>query len=89
MDRSNKDRPNTIDAAVDEIIAELPLDACVSTANLKEDELRVLELTLGKFIQHKLDQLGVGVNEALREDCIARPGEESMDDADSATVILR
>ena len=42
---------NTVDQVVDEIIAELTLAEMVGTADLCEDELRVLELTLGKYIR--------------------------------------
>ena len=40
---------NTVDAVVDVIISELTLAERVGTADLDEDEFRVLELTLGKF----------------------------------------
>ena len=39
---------NTVDQVVDEIIADLTLAEKVGTADLDEDELRVLELALGK-----------------------------------------
>ena len=37
---------NTVDKIVDEIIAEMPLDDRVKTANLDEDGLAVLQLAL-------------------------------------------
>ena len=58
---------NTVDQVVDEIIAELTLAEKVGTADLGEDELRVLELTLGKYIRYRLDQLDVGVNTEAHE----------------------
>ena len=79
---------NTVDQVVDEIIADLTLAEKVGTADLNEDELRVLELALGKYIRHKLDQLDVAVNKKLMEDCIAKSGE-SLDEIDAATVILK
>ncbi len=79
---------NTVDQVVDGIIAELPLESRISTANLDEDEFRVVELTLGKYIRHKLDQLDVIVNKKLMEDCLEK-SEESLDEVDAATVILK
>ena len=89
MNQSDKQKPNTVDAVVDEIIAELTLEEKVGTANLGEDEYRVVELTLGKFIRHKLDQMDVDVNETLRDDCISRSERSTLDDADAAAVVLK
>ena len=80
---------NTVDQVVDDIIAELTLEEKVGTADLDENEFRVLELTLGKFIRYKLDQLDFGANEALRDDCISRSGRSTLNDADAAAVILK
>ena len=88
MNQSDKHNPNTVDAVVDEIIAELTLEEKVGTANLGEDEYRVVELTLGKLIRYKLDQMDVGVNKELMKDCLAR-SEESLDEVDAATVIIK
>ena len=79
---------NTVDQVVDEIIAELTLAESVGTADLDEDELQVLELTLGKYIRYRLDQLDVGVNKKLMKDCLSKSGE-SLDEVDAATVIIR
>ncbi len=89
MNKSRKHKPNTVDIVVEEIIAELTLAERVGTADLDENEFRVVELTLGKLIRYKLDQLDVGVNEALRDDCISRSGRSTLDDADAAAVILK
>ena len=88
MNQSNKHTPSPVETVVEDIIAELTLEESVGTANLGEDEFRVLELTLGKYLRHKLDQLDMDVNKALRDECIARSGKESVDDADAANVIL-
>ena len=88
MDMPDK-RPDTVDQVVDELIAELPLEPKVSVANLGKDELRVLEETLGKYLRFRLDQLDTVVNEALRDDCIARSDDKTLDDVDTATVILK
>ncbi len=44
MDKQNRHH-NTVDAVVNELIAELPLELRVSIANLAEVEFRVIELT--------------------------------------------
>ena len=79
---------NTVDAVVDVIISELTLAERVGTADLDEDEFRVIELTLGKYIRHKLDQLDVGVNKELMKDCLEKSGE-SLNEVDAATVIIK
>ncbi len=88
MDNHTK-RHDTVDKVVNELIAELPLEPRVSIADLEEGEFRTFELALGKYLRYKLDQQDIGVNEALRDDCIARSGEPTLDDADAATVILK
>ena len=88
MNQSNKHNPKTVDAVVDILISELTLAEMVATADLGEDELRVLELTLGKYIRYRLDQLDVGVNKKLMEDCLVKSGE-SLDEVDAATIIIK
>ena len=88
MNQSDKHNPNTVDAVVDILISELTLAEMVGTADLGEDELRVLELTLGKYIRYRLDQLDVGVNKKLMKDCLSKSGE-SLDEVDAATVIIK
>ena len=87
MNQSDKNNPQTVDAVVNEIIADLTLAERVGTADLDEDEFRVVELTLGKFIRYKLEHLDFGVNTELMKDCLLKSGE-SLDEVDAATVIL-
>ena len=89
MNQPNNICPNKVDQIVDDIIADLTLEERVGTADLDEREFRVVELTLGKLIRYKLDQLDVGVNEALRDDCISRSGKSTLSNTDAATVILK
>ena len=88
MNQSDNHNPNTVDAVVDILISELTLAERVGTADLGEDELRVLELTLGKYIRYRLDQLDVGVNQKLMKDCLSK-SRESLNEVDAATVIIR
>ena len=88
MKQFEKNHPNTVDQVVNEIIAELPLEARVSTANLDENEFRVVELTLERFIRDRLDKMDVAVNKKLMEDCLEKAGQ-SLDEVDAAAVILK
>ena len=89
MNQPNNNCLNTVDQVVDDIIADLTLAERVGRADLDENEFRVLELTLGKLIRYKLDQLDVGANETLRDDCISRSGKSTLSDTDAAAVILK
>ena len=88
MNPSDNHNPNTIDAVVEEILAELTLVEKVSAADLDENEFRVLELIMGKLIRYNLDQKDVAVNKELMRDCLAKAGE-SLNEVDAATVILK
>ena len=88
MNPSDNHNPNTVDAVIDEIIVELTLAERVAAADLNEDELRVLVLTLGKYIRHKLDQMDFGVNTKLMKDCLAKSGEP-LNEVNAAAVVLK
>jgi hypothetical protein len=88
MNQSDKHNPNTVDAVVDVIIDELTLEERVGTGNLEEDEFRVIELTLGKYIRHRLDQFDVSINKELMKDCLEK-SKESLNEVDAATVIIK
>ena len=88
MNQSDKIIPKTVDAVVEVIIADLTLAERVGTADLNENEFRVLKLTLGKLIQYKLDQLDVDVNKELMNDCLVMSGE-SLSEIDAVTVIIK
>ena len=88
MNQSDKHKHSTVDAVVEEIIVELTLAERVATADLEENEFRVIELTLGKYIRHRLDQMDVGVNQKLMKDCLKKSGEP-LNEVDAATVIIK
>jgi len=88
MNQSDKNCLNTVDQVVNEIIAELTLAERVATADLEENEFRVIELMLEKYIRHRLDQMDVGVNHKLMKDCLSK-SRESLNEVDATTVILR
>lgn len=88
MNQSGRNNPNTVDQVVEQIISELTLEEKVRTANLRDDEFHVLELTLRKYIRQLLNQMDASVNKELMNDCLEMAGK-SLNEADAATVILR
>jgi len=81
MNQSPKNSLDTIDAVVDDIIAEMPLDDRVRTANLDEDGLLVIQLALGKYLRHLLKNQSEDVNRKLFKACVQRSGNENLDEA--------
>ena len=79
MHQPNNHNLNTVDAVIDDIIAEMPLDDRVRTANLDEDGVLVLQLALGKYLRYLLDNQSEDVNKKLLEDCIKQSGNETLD----------
>jgi len=78
--------PKTVDEAVDQIIADMPLQDRVQMANLKEEELEVLNLSLGVYIIDRLVQKGV--NKELHESCCAVSGNDNLSEKEGAFVII-
>ena len=89
MNQSDKNYLTTVDQVIDEIIAEMPLDDRVRTANLDEDGLLILQLGLGKYLRYLIDNQSEDVNEKLMKDCIKQSGNETMDEAEAASYILK
>jgi hypothetical protein len=89
MNQSDKHKPNTVDAVIEEIIAEMPLDDRVRTANLDEDGIAVAQLALGKYLRYLIDNQSEDVNEKLLKDCIKQSGNETLDEDEAALYILK
>jgi len=89
MNQSDKHYLTTVDQVIDEIIAEMPLDDRVRTANLDEDGLLILQLGLGKYLRYLIDNQSEDVNEKLMKDCIKQSGNETLDEAEAASYILK
>jgi hypothetical protein len=89
MNQSDKNYITTVDQVIDEIIAEMPLDDRVRTANLDKDGLLVLQLGLGKYLRYLIDNQSEDVDEKLMTDCIEQPGNETLDEAEAASYILK
>ena len=89
MNQSDKHYLTTVDQVIDEIIAEMPLDDRVRTANLDEDGLLILQLGLGKYLRYLIDNQSEDVNEKLLKDCIKQSGNKTSDEAEAALYILK
>ena len=89
MNQSDKNRLNTVDQVIDDIISEMPLDDWVKTANLDEDGLLILQLGLGKYLRYLIDNQSEDVNKKLLKDCIKQSGNETLDEAEAASYILK
>ena len=89
MNQSDKNRLNTVDQVIDDIISEMPLDDWVKTANLDEDGLLILQLGLGKYLRYLIDNQSKDVNKKLLKDCIKQSGNETLDEAEAASYILK
>jgi hypothetical protein len=74
MTESSEKTITLLDALITGIIHDLPLEGRVSTANLDEDEFRVLELVLGKYMRHRLNELNQQGNKELLHECRAKSG---------------
>ena len=68
---------------------DLPLEDRVMVANLDEDDLKVLEAILAKYIGNNLEQLSELGNDELLNECRARSGDKSMDDAGATVFIMQ
>ena len=81
------DQPQTVDEAVDQIIAEMPLSDKVAVAKFTDEQNDILKHTLGIYLRNQLRHKSV--NKELMEDCIAKSGIKDLDEDEAATVILR
>ena len=72
MNHSNKNSLDTVDAVVEDIIAEMSLKDRVRTANLDEDGLTVLQLALGKHLRYLLNNQSKDVSKKLLKNCIKK-----------------
>jgi hypothetical protein len=89
MNQSNNQPQSLLDALINDILAEMPLEDMVRFANLAGYEVQVLEAVLSKLITYRLEKLDDRVNEDLLQECIESSGNESLDKAEAATFILK
>ena len=89
MSLPNKHKLNTVEAVIDDIIAEMSLDDRVRTANLDEDGILILQLALGKYLRYLIENQSEDVNKKLLKDCIKQSGNETLDKAEAPLYILK
>lgn len=79
--------PKTAEAAVDIIIHEMHLKDRTLMANLREEEIAPLQLTLGLYIKKKLD---IWSHDAtLYDACVAAAEREHMDRSNMPMVLIK
>jgi hypothetical protein len=79
--------PTTTEAAVDIIINEMHLKDRTLMANLKKEELAPLQLTLGLYIQKKLDIWSR--DPTLYQACVASAEKENLDKSNLPMVLIQ
>ena len=89
MNQSDKRQYSLLDALITDLIEELPLESRDRAANLDENELRVFETILGKFLTYRLEKLDEQVNDELLIECIAKSGDISLDEVGASAFILK
>jgi hypothetical protein len=90
--RNNEPRPpsvspRTADEAVTLILEDMSLKNQTTLANLREEELPSLQLTLGRYIITRLDQWTH--DEAFTASCIAAAEEEGVDISNLSIMMIR
>ena len=79
--------PGDVDTAVDIIIHEMHLKDRILMANLRKEELASLQMTLGLYIQRKLD---IWLQDAtLYASCVAAAEEEKLDKSNMPMVLIK
>ncbi len=89
MNSRDHNTQSLLDALITDLIAEMPLADRVRTANLEENEIRIPQLTLRKYVKHRFDQLTETGNEKLKKECIKISGIRSLNDSEAASIILK
>jgi len=85
--KKRKNLPCTVDEAVHKIMSGMSLKDRTALANMAEDKLQFLQLTLGLYIKNKLDQWAV--NEELMKSCRALSKDENLSRVDTSTIIMK
>ena len=84
--RTSHGLPRSISEAVSRLLTGMSLKDRATVANMTEEELTNLKLTLGSYIR---DAFGIGSgNEKLIEDCRTASGDPALPRKEAATVII-
>ena len=81
------DRPRTVDAVVDKLLAKLSLREKTMIANIPEENLKNLYHALEADIQNEF-RLWL-TNDELLESCRVVSGQNDLDENDAALVIIK
>jgi hypothetical protein len=81
------DLPKTVDEAAIDIITGMDLRDRSMLANLSEEEIMPLQLTLGLYIDQKMAVSSI--NESLKESCIQACRAEGLDESNPSMVIIK
>jgi hypothetical protein len=89
MNDHDQNNLTLIDALITYIINALTPEERFGIADLKEHELKMLQLVMGKYMVYRIDQLNEQGNEQLLKECIERSDNESLYDADASVFISK
>jgi len=79
--------PKTVDAATDIILNEMHLKDRILMANLREEEIAPLQLSLGLYIKEKLDVWSK--DQLFFDSCVAAAENENLDKTNMPMVFIR
>ncbi len=85
--KEQKNLPQTVDEAVHQIMSEMSLKDRTTMANMKEEKLKIFQLTLGLYIKNKFAEWAV--SEELMKSCMELSKDEDLSREDASTVILK
>jgi hypothetical protein len=86
MNNPIKFNPGPVDKIIDDLISGMSLRERSVFADLTEEQLLPLQLTLTKYIAEKL--ITTTAKEEVLEDCIKIAEDEDLTESESACVIL-
>ena len=87
MTEPDKHIPALLFAMVMDIINDMPLDVRVTIANLEEDDIWVMELTLGKYLLSRLKQFDDDRLMQLSDDCLSITDDQAEKINEIQTVL--
>jgi putative molybdenum carrier protein/uncharacterized protein DUF6794 len=79
--------PENVETAIDIIIDAMPLKDRTQMANMREEEIAALQLTLGLYIKGKLDRWSG--HAAFMQSCAAAAKREKMDPSNMSMVLIK
>jgi len=82
-----KDKPRTVDRALERLLFEMPLKDKMTLARMRSDELAMIHSSLAEFIIVRFG-LGPG-NPALMKSCCFHAKQKEMDVNQAATTLIR